>query len=98
MDFLTFNVFITKYVLIFFYYLFSIGFPIGFLLFKGKILKSFPKIARYLKEKTNLKFWLIILVLFLFGELFFRMFFEMLIGYFDMHDYLYTIAKGLEKS
>ena len=97
MDFLTFNVFITKYVLIFFYYLFSIGFPIGFLLFKGKILKSFPKIERYLKEKTSLKFWLIVTVLFLFGELFFRMFFEMLIGYFDMHDYLYEIANGLEK-
>ncbi len=35
----------------------------------------------------------VLIVLFLLGELFLRMFFEMLIGYFDMHDYLYEIYK-----
>ncbi len=37
---------------------------------------------------------LIIMIFFLFCiEIFLRMFFEMLIGYFDMHDYLYKILQ-----
>ena len=86
-DFLEFNTFITKYVLIFFYYLFTILLPV--VLYYAK---------DYLKKRFNLKIksiktWIILIVLFLMAELFIRMFFEMLIGYFDMHDYLYQISR-----
>ncbi len=86
-DFLEFNTFITKYVLIFFYYFFTILFPIVLYYLKDYLKKKFN-----LKIK-NIKTWIILIVLFLMGELFLRMFFEMLIGYFDMHDYLYEISK-----
>ena len=91
-DFLEFNTFITKYVLIFFYYLFTILLPV--VLYYAK---------DYIKSRFNLKIksiktWIILIVLFLMAELFIRMFFEMLIGYFDMHDYLYQIDMLLRVS
>ncbi|MEA3456615.1 MAG: DUF4282 domain-containing protein [Campylobacterota bacterium] len=37
---------------------------------------------------------LVFLIIFLCMELCWRMMFEMMIGYFDMHDYLQAIANG----
>ena len=85
-DFLDFNLFITKYVLIIFYYFFAIAFPFVLYYFKDKLK---------IKIK-NIKIWIVLIVLFLMGELFLRMFFEMLIGYFDMHDYLYEISQKMK--
>jgi hypothetical protein len=44
------------------------------------------------KYKKGINTFLLIAIIVM-GELFLRMFFEMLIGYFDMHDYLHMIAK-----
>ena len=85
-DFLDFNLFITKYVLIVFYYFFAIAFPVVLYYFKDKLK---------IKIK-NIKIWIVLIVLFFMGELFLRMFFEMLIGYFDMHDYLYEISQKMK--
>ena len=44
------------------------------------------------KYKKGINTFLLIFIIVI-GELFLRMFFEMLIGYFDMHDYLHMIVK-----
>ena len=83
-EFLSFDIFVTKYILIFFYYLFALLLPVVLYYFKQKI-----------EIKFKIKSWMIVLVLIVLAELFMRMFFEMLIGYFDMHDYLFSISKRL---
>ncbi len=90
-DILSFNTFITKYVLVFFYYLFAFLAPIVLFLTKDYILKKYPKLQRKSKKLTLIVLFLILF----FYELFLRMFFEMLIGYFDVHDYLQTISQTL---
>jgi hypothetical protein len=101
-DFLTFNTFISQKVLVVFYYFFAIFIPIGFFLFRRYLKKYqfFSKIydlveKAYKNLDTNekiLTFFLIIFLFFMF-ELFLRMFFEMMIGYFDMHDYLHKLME-----
>ncbi len=87
-DFLVFNTFITKYVLIFFYYLFAFLLPIMIYVFRKYFIVY---IEKYYIDK---KYIWIIMTFFLFCiEIFLRMFFEMLIGYFDMHDYLHQIVE-----
>ena len=75
-DYLTFNTFIAKNILLFFYYMGVLFVPV---------------LLWYLKEYLNKKVFIIVFV-FIFAELFWRMFFEMLIGYFDMHDYLQVLS------
>jgi len=48
-----------------------------------------------LREK--LLFWLVFLTIFLCMELCWRMIFEAMIGYFDMHDYLYRLSTRPEQ-
>jgi len=49
---------------------------------------------KYLKSiKLNLKILLIGILLFLIAELFWRMIFEMIIAYFNIHEYLYQIVQ-----
>ena len=90
-DFLTFNSFITQNILIFFYYLGAVVFPVILWLKKDPVLSklSFIKISD--ENKTTI--YLTILVLFLLMEIFWRMMLEVMIGYFDMHDYLYQISQ-----
>jgi len=90
-DFLTFNSFITQNILILFYYLGAVVFPVILWLKKDPVLSklSFIKISD--ENKTTI--YLTILVLFLLMEIFWRMMFEVMIGYFDMHDYLYQISQ-----
>lgn len=97
-DFLTFNTFITQNVLIVFYYLGAIGVPAFMLIFRKTLFSKFvflKKIELYFKDKT--KTLLVLIMLFLCMELFWRMMFEMMIGYFDMHDYLYMLSQELGK-
>jgi len=103
-DFLLFNTFITPTILIFFYYFGAVVIPIMLYLLKDSVIKkiSFLQSAQdmigsfysSLSLRKQLLTLLIFLLLFLFMELFWRMIFEMMIGYFDMHDYLYQIAKN----
>ncbi len=90
-DFLTFNSFITQNILILFYYLGAVVFPVILWLKKDPILSkiSFIKISD--KNKTTI--YLTLLVLLLLMELCWRMMFEVMIGYFDMHNYLYQISQ-----
>ena len=87
-DILSFNTFITKYVLVFFYYLFAFLAPLALFVAKGYFLENYPSLHSYFQTKSKM----FLLLMLFFYELFLRMFFELLIGYFDMHDYLHTIA------
>ena len=100
-DFLTFNTFISQKVLVVFYYMFAILIPICCILMRHYFLKIqfFKKIydlSLYGYSKLYLRYKILIIFMFIMAffmfELFLRMFFEMLIGYFDMHDYLHTIS------
>ena len=97
-DILSFNTFITKYVLVFFYYLFAFLAPLVLFLLKDYLLKKYPQLQRYFQGKSKKWTLTIIFLMLFFWELFLRMFFEMLIGYFDMHDYLHTISQILKAS
>ena len=89
MDILTFEHFITPSVLIFIYY---IGlFFIPFLSWKYK--DKFASIV----QKTDKKSLLIVFIVVLLLELMWRMMFEMMIGYFDIHNYLQEIQGKLKK-
>ncbi len=88
-DFLSFNTFITQNVLVFFYYVGAIFVP--FLLYKYN--NKFITSSDFFKNiESKSKVLLISLGIFLLLELFWRMMFEAMIGYFDMHEYLYKIA------
>jgi len=80
-DILTFNTFITPDVLIFFYYIGVIFIPFLLWVFRDYFDK-------YISAKNRVKIVFILLALFITSELFLRMIFEMIIGYFDMHNYL----------
>ncbi len=43
--------------------------------------------------RKKIVFWMTFITIFLCMELCWRMIFEMMIGYFDMHNYLYQIVK-----
>ena len=102
-DFLSFNRFITQDVLIVFYYLGALLMPILLYLFRGYLLEHvsfFKTVSDRLRTfygkfglKEKILFWLVFLTLFLCMELCWRMIFEAMIGYFDMHDYLYQIMR-----
>jgi hypothetical protein len=105
-DILSFNHFVTQDVLIFFYYIGAIVIPIVLLFFRSylienvsyikkintKIKNFFSSLNAAQKTVTVLSF----IVLFLCMELCWRMMFEAMIGYFDMHDYLYEISKQIK--
>ena len=82
-DILSFNAFITQDILIFFYYIGVIALPV---------------LLYYLRDSlftTKKFFWFVFILLFVCIELCWRMLFEAMIGYFDMHDYLHVIAEKL---
>ena len=97
-DFLTFNRFIASYVLIVIYYFLAIGIPIFAIISYNKFINYFSFLKHFesrvkeifanssLKQKFILT--LAILAIILCFELFLRIFFEMLIGYFDIHNFL----------
>jgi F0F1-type ATP synthase assembly protein I len=94
-DFLIFNTFISQKVLVIFYYFFALFIPVGFVYFRN-YLKKYPffnKIYKNLDKTEKIWVMLVIIFIFLMFELFLRMFFEMMIGYFDMHDYLHKLTE-----
>ncbi len=102
-DFLLFNRFITRDVLVVFYYITAVLMP-PLLWFSRrwiiqhlKVAKSVDQTIQNLYNSLSIrgKFAaaLAIVGLFLCMELCWRMLFEAMIGYFDMHDYLYEIYK-----
>lgn len=92
-DILTFNTFVAQKVLIVIYYLGAIGVPVLVIFYIKTILSKFQfleKMALNFNNKT--KTLILLSVLFLCMELFWRMIFEMMIAYFDIHDYLYQLS------
>ena len=93
-DILTFNTFITQKVLILIYYLGAIGVPVLMFVYRKTLLSKFQFLKKIEpRYKTNTKTVITFIILFLCMELFWRMMFEMIIGYFDMHDYLYQLSR-----
>ena len=88
LDFLSFNKFITPYILIIFYYIGAILVPFILFYYRYKIFSK-------LKVNFGFKFWLIAILMFLCMEICWRVIFEFLIAYFDMHKYLYNIENRL---
>ena len=96
-DILSFNNFIAQDVLIFFYCIGAIAVPALLYYYKNNVLKFLNKKGLHIslssKEKRVTLF--ILIMLFLCAELCWRMVFEAMTGYFDMHDYLYEISKKI---
>ena len=94
-DFLMFNSFITPDVLIFFYYIGALGVPFLLWFWRDSLLKKFSFFREYrvLSKKERIVAFLVLISIFLSMELCWRMMFEMMIGYFDIHNYLYEISK-----
>ena len=105
-DYLVFNKFIAQNILILSYYFGAIFMPILLWYMRLYIIKKvlFVKEIKLfvdpyyskLSAQEKRKIWLVFIALFICMQLCWRMMFEAMIGYFDMHDYLYEIAKSLK--
>ena len=91
----SFNRFITQDILIVFYYIGAVIAPIVLYYYKGKILQYLQNKGFNLSFdfKNNKLVYIIFIVIFICMEICWRMFFEAMIGYFDIHNYLYEILK-----
>lgn len=96
-DFLTFQTFVTPSLLIFIYYIGAIVIPmISWYLTRwiktsyfSKLSKSFnDEILTRTTTKQRFTFYIAFILCFLCMEIFWRMMFEFLIAYFNMHDAL----------
>lgn len=106
-DILTFNSFVAQDVLIFFYYIFALLVPLLLWKFRLYILKkvsffkdindSFMEFYYSLSKQNKIILVTLFILIFVCMELFVRMIFEAMIGYFDMHDYLYKILQQVSK-
>ena len=105
-DFLSFNTFIAQDVLVFFYYIGAMVMPVILWFSRDYLLKRvslFNLVNNLLKgffESLSLQNKTITIVgfimMFFCMELCWRMVFEAMIGYFDMHNYLYEISRSLK--
>lgn len=101
-DFLTFKTFVTPDILILFYYFGAVVIPVviwnirGYLVRKISIFQRAQNISQTLfntlhaKEKTMVV--VLSLIIFLGMEMVWRMMFETMIGYFNMHEYLQILS------
>ncbi len=93
LDFLTFQTFITPTLLIFIYYLGAVIIPILSWYFTFWVKKAYlSDVSKVIKDRTTPKQRLILFMVFFITlfcmEIFWRVMFEFLIAYFDMHDAL----------
>lgn len=105
-EYITFNRFIAQDILIVSYYIGAIGMPLLLWYSRLKIIKKVVYIQdiekmvgsfyKSLSVQEKRKVWLTFFVLFVCMQLCWRMIFEAMIGYFDMHDYLYELSKSLK--
>jgi len=86
-------------VLIFFYYIGIFTIPIVLIFSRKYLLENISllkKIDDKIRNSSSIKEKIAVVISFflllIFVELGWRMLFEMMIGYFDMHDYLYEIS------
>ncbi len=91
-DFLLFKTFITPQVLIIFYIIGAFIIPFFSWLFKIWIQnRYFNQIKFQIKLRYKVLLYSMFFCCFLLMELFWRMIFEMMIAYFDMHDALMAL-------
>ena len=103
----TFNTFIAQDILIFFYYFCAVLVPFFLWRLRFTLLKKFffvqkiesniVNIYHSLTFKQKLITATVLVVTFFCMELCLRIMFEVMIGYFDMHDYLYEISRELRQ-
>ena len=102
-DFLTFDAFITQEILLFFYYICALVMPLALWQFRRYLIARLPfcqatsnaakTFFRQLKFSHRLAIVAIFLALFLTMELMWRMMFETVIAYFQMHDDLHRLIE-----
>ena len=98
-DFLTFGTFISPSVLILLYYIGAIMIPfLGFTFVRQFILPLLPQSSKdtvkaQTTQKQKILFFILMLLCFLCMELLWRILFEFMVGYFDMHDALMKLSK-----
>ena len=92
LDFLTFERFVTQDILIVFYYLGVFFLPLLLWYYKERVTFFYKA---YTSEKKAL-YLSIAFGVFLFMQMMWRMMFEAMIGYFDMHNYLHDIALHMQ--
>jgi hypothetical protein len=90
-NYLTFDSFISIPVLITFYYLGALMIPALLWVKRSWVIKFTDILVRYFPIATS-RLILGFMVLFIGFEILWRMMFEMLIGYFQMREYLQHIA------
>ena len=92
-DFLTFNTFITPTLLLVLYYVGALVIPVLGWYFSAWVKKAYlSDVSKMIKNRTTPKQRLIVFMVFFITfvcmEIFWRVMFEFLIAYFDMHDAL----------
>jgi len=101
-DFLLFESFISQYVLITIYYIGAFALIPSLLLFRRfvgrfdtarRLERAFGALWNSLDFTDRVKAVSMLFTLFLFMQICWRILFEILIAYFDMHDYLQSISK-----
>ncbi len=95
-DFLTFNKFISLYMLVVFYYLGAVVIPLMIFFSKSYFFKKYSFLAKFMDtatQATSLRIKIIFIFCIIFCEILWRMMFEVIIGYFQMHDYLQQLQK-----
>ncbi len=92
-DFLTFRSFITPDLLIILYYMGAVVMPLFAYLFYLWLRAKFSMDYEIdIRKRYRYLFYLAMIISFLSMEIFWRMLFEFMIAYFDMHDALLHIA------
>ncbi len=99
-DILLFNRFITQDILLFLYYVGVFALPVIIFLSRDYLIQNISllkKIDDKIQKSLNLKEKALLVVSFfvllIFFELGWRTMFEIIIGYFDMHDYLFELSQ-----
>ena len=103
-DFLTFRTFVSPDILILFYYIGAVIFPIiiwkarAYLVQKVPLLQTAQNRSKTLFNALNTQDKTIVIItfiiMFLGMELVWRMMFETVIGYFNMHEYLQILSSS----
>ena len=95
-NFLIFEKFISIEMLIIFYYIGALVFPLLLFIYRSYFFKRYPFLENlmYLAIKSSASrmkiFFLLCIIL---CEIIWRMMFEVMIGYFQIHDYLQHLQK-----
>lgn len=98
-DFLSFNTFITPTLLIIMYYVGALLIPVLGWYFTFWIKKAYlSEVSQAIKNRTSPKHrmivFMIFIMIFISMQIFWRVMFEFLIAYFDMHDALIQIESS----